>query len=111
MLATLTTAALITVSPMLWGSEGNNEENFFIKTATGTPAAETDFTEAAKNTIDCVVSIKSFATPRQQSISPFSDPFFEFFFGPGAGNSHRELATANAANRNQNRASSDSAQV
>ena len=32
MLATLTTAALITVSPMLWGSEGNNEENFFIKT-------------------------------------------------------------------------------
>ena len=52
MLATLTTAALITVSPMLWGSEGNNEENFFIKTATGTPAAETDFTEAAKNTIE-----------------------------------------------------------
>lgn len=90
MLATISAAALFTVAPMLWAGEEKNDENFFIKTATGA-STDTDFTEAAKNTIDCVVSIKSFATPRQQSISPFSDPFFEFFFGPGSsGNQRRQ---------------------
>ena len=89
MFATLSAAALFAVVPMLWAGEENSEDNFFIKTASGTPA-DTDFTEAAKNTIDCVVSIKSFATPRQQSVSPFNDPFFEFFFGPGTGSQRRQ---------------------
>ncbi len=51
------------------------------------PGIETDFTKAAENTINGVVSIKSYATPRgygnrrgSQS-DMFSDPFFEFFFG------------------------------
>ena len=89
MFASISAAALLTVVPLIWAGEENSDESFFIKTATGT-STDTDFTEAAKNTIDCVVSIKSFATPRQQSISPFSDPFFEFFFGPGSGSQRRQ---------------------
>lgn len=50
----------------------------------------TDFTHAAESTINGVVSIKSYATPRgyngygNQQQTPFSDPLFDFFFGsPG----------------------------
>ncbi|MCM1440475.1 MAG: Do family serine endopeptidase [Roseburia sp.] len=48
------------------------------------PAAENDFTKAAESSINGVVSIKSYATPKQYSggNNPFADPFFEFFFGP-----------------------------
>ena len=48
--------------------------------------AAPDFVTAAENTVNGVVSIKSFATPRYNSYSqsqPFSDPFFEYFFGGG----------------------------
>ena len=44
-----------------------------------------DFTQAAESTVNGVVSVKSFATPRarqqynQQDF--FNDPFFEYFFG------------------------------
>lgn len=48
----------------------------------------TDFTQAAESTINGVVSIKSFVTPRRQrnryygnQPDMFNDPFFEFFFG------------------------------
>ncbi len=42
-----------------------------------------DFTRAAEATVNGVVSIKSYATPRTvQTFNPFeSDPFFEYFFG------------------------------
>lgn len=51
----------------------------FIRTAS-TPSFETDFTTAAEKTVNEVVCIKSFATPRQQM---FGDPFgmFDYFFG------------------------------
>ncbi len=50
-------------------------------------AGTTDFTRAAEQAIEGVVSIKSFVTARQRSTyNPyddfFNDPFFEFFFGP-----------------------------
>lgn len=46
-------------------------------------AVETDFTKAAESTINGVVSIKSYASPKMQGgMQGFSDPFFEFFFGP-----------------------------
>lgn len=52
-----------------------------------------DFTKAAESTINGVVSIKSYATPRaqQQQFSPFGfdDPFFEYFFG-GGGNRRQQ---------------------
>lgn len=52
--------------------------------------SQEDFTGAAESTVNGVVSVKSYATPRSaRGISPFgssddlfsSDPFFEFFFG------------------------------
>ena len=45
------------------------------------PAVETDFTTAAENTVNAVVSIKSISTPKQSQLGGFSDPFFEYFFG------------------------------
>ncbi|MGM9803249.1 MAG: Do family serine endopeptidase [Muribaculaceae bacterium] len=57
----------------------------FIRTAARVPAVETDFTKAAESTINSVVSIKSYATPkRQQMQGGMFDPF-EFFFGPNSG--------------------------
>lgn len=50
---------------------------------------ETDFTHAAESTINGVVSIKSYATPRGYGYGSrsemFSDPLFDFFFGQGNG--------------------------
>ena len=68
----------------------NNDD--FVKTSTRNVAINgryrnaLDFTKAAESTINSVVSIKSFATPRQQQMygNGFVDPF-EFFFGPGFG--------------------------
>ncbi len=43
-----------------------------------------DFTAAAESTVNGVVSVKSYATPRvaqQRGNQFFNDPFFEFFFG------------------------------
>ena len=56
-------------------------------TACASPNAYPDFTDAAESTINGVVSIKSYASPRVQqyggSASPFdfSDPLLEYFFG------------------------------
>lgn len=55
----------------------------------GLPAAtvsQEDFIRAAEQTVNGVVSVKSFATPRQaySQGQQYADPFFEFFFGgPG----------------------------
>lgn len=60
-----------------------------FSTAAGSAMAfeNVDFTNAAEATVNSVVSIKSFSSARsQQYMNPFeSDPFFEYFFGPGAG--------------------------
>ncbi len=48
------------------------------------PTDQEAFINAAESTINGVVSVKSFATPRQQQqyYSPFDeDPFFQYFFG------------------------------
>lgn len=45
------------------------------------PGVENDFTTAAESTINGVVSIKSYATPRGRQSQGYSDPFFDFFFG------------------------------
>lgn len=89
---------VLAATPALWATverQAENRENDaqieqdgFIRTAASSSltAAPADFTKAAESTINCVVSIKSFATPRQSRMSGFNDPFFEFFFGPGYGN-------------------------
>jgi Do/DeqQ family serine protease len=49
--------------------------------------SQEDFTNAAEQTVNGVVSVKSYATPKQQSVQTFgnsdffNDPFFEYFFG------------------------------
>ena len=62
----------------------------FIRAAARPGALDTDFSVAAENSINSVVSIKSFAAARQQSASDMwgMDPF-EFFFGPGNGQNQR----------------------
>lgn len=56
------------------------------------PANPSDFTTAAESTINGVVSIKSYVTPRGYDRSGgngggfFDDPFFEYFFGNPGGN-------------------------
>lgn len=66
-----------------------NEESF-VKTATRLPDTTTDFTDVAEKTINSVVSIKSFETPRQQQMYGGDFDPFEFFFGPGFGQQRRQ---------------------
>lgn len=61
------------------------ETGQFIRTAAHPAAFETDFTVAAEKTVNEVVCIKSYATPRQNQYNGGGyDPFgmFDFFFGP-----------------------------
>lgn len=53
------------------------------KASMSAPGEPADFVEAAESTVNGVVSIKSFVTPKSQNIPQgYADPFFEFFFGP-----------------------------
>lgn len=59
-----------------------------VKVSATSAGVPTDFTQAAESTINGVVSIKSYVTPRSRNngyYRPqpnfFSDPFFDFFFG------------------------------
>lgn len=64
--------------------------NSYVNTA-GARMIDTsrDFTDVAESTINGVVSIKVYATPRQNYYQgDFIDPF-EFFFGPGFGGGQR----------------------
>lgn len=65
-----------------FSGQNNNGGVYTVAQRSITPP--TDFTHAAESTINGVVSIKSFATPRGYrygSGNSFSDPFFDFFFG------------------------------
>ena len=67
------------------------KDDGIVKTSTRTVPATSryagalDFTKAAETSINSVVSIKSFATPRQQQFYGGDFDPFEFFFGPGFG--------------------------
>lgn len=73
---------------------GNGTADAADTVAAYVPAAtisQADFIRASEQTVNGVVSVKSFATPRrnrqaQQGYgNPFNDPFFEFFFGQPGG--------------------------
>lgn len=56
--------------------------------APATTISQADFIKAAESTVNGVVSVKSYITPRRQAqqmqgygMDPFSDPFFQHFFG------------------------------
>lgn len=53
----------------------------YVFTASHNVTPATDFTSAAESTVNGVVSIKSYATPRMANQRGSIDPF-EFFFGP-----------------------------
>lgn len=67
-------------------AQTSNQDAQLFTVGAGT-SAPTDFTRAAESTINGVVSIKSYATPRGYNYNSnrgddfFSDPFFDFFFG------------------------------
>lgn len=64
-------------------SNSNVDANGHFYRASASAAFDTDFTAAAEKSVNAVVCIKSYATPRS-SRQQFIDPF-EFFFGPGYG--------------------------
>ncbi|MCM1020880.1 MAG: Do family serine endopeptidase [Muribaculum sp.] len=69
-------------SPLSTTATGASDGSLFTVSNAVTPP--TDFTHAAESTINGVVSIKSYATPRGYNMggqSQFNDPLFEFFFG------------------------------
>ncbi|MDE5650614.1 MAG: Do family serine endopeptidase [Duncaniella sp.] len=74
--------------------DNQDKVNRGLFTVSQTPSQTTDFTTAAESTINGVVSIKSYATPRgysQGSDGGFlSDPFFEYFFGSPGSNQRRQ---------------------
>ena len=68
----------------------NADDNGFFKTSTRNVDMSRDFTDVAESTINCVVSIKNLATPKQNYYQGgFIDPF-EVFFGPGYGQGQRK---------------------
>lgn len=72
-------AGIVTLSSLLSPDQSGSSAEF------QTPAS---FTTAAEQTINGVVSIKSYATPKgyaNHGGQQYYDPFFEFFFGPGQG--------------------------
>ena len=67
------------------------EEENFVKVSTRMPDASSDFTVVAEKTINSVVSIMSYETPRQQQMYGGGDwDPFDFFFGPGFGQQRRQ---------------------
>lgn len=67
-----------------------------LYTASHSATPPTDFTHAAESTINGVVSIKSYATPRggfpggSQRGGGFGDPLFDFFFGSPEGQGRQQ---------------------
>ncbi len=58
------------------------DRNIKARFANAQKAFDTDFTVAADMTVHAVVHVKTKAPRQQRQSDFFSDPFFEFFFGP-----------------------------
>ena len=87
-------------------SGSNNNEKRERHHTTGRVIYQDDFTNTAAETVNGVVSVKSYATPRQSygnrgGYDPFvDDPFFEFFFGsPRGGRQQRQQEQPKAEQR------------
>ena len=92
--AIFSAVAVCMAIPVIWANEKSEAKDSFTPTVAVSGTAPTDFTQAAESTINSVVSIKSFATPRRSYSSAFDDPFFEFFFGPGSSQQRRQQQKA-----------------
>lgn len=89
-------SALIMATPSAMSAEIATTESSAPRTTTSAPI---DFTKAAEATINRVVSIKSFATPRQSRMSEFNDPSLS---------SSSDQTSADASNNNHRRNQSHS---
>ncbi|MCM1482863.1 MAG: Do family serine endopeptidase [Muribaculaceae bacterium] len=73
-------------------ADANGSTGSLFTVSSSASAAMPDFTKAAESTINGVVSIKSYVTPRnsyyQGDMS--GDPFFDFFFGNPYGNRRQQ---------------------
>lgn len=70
---------------------GSSDDNGIVKTSSRGVETSTDFTAVAEKTVNSVVSILSYETPRQQQMYGGGDwDPFEFFFGPGFGQQRRQ---------------------
>lgn len=75
----------------LFDSGSSSSADAAVRKVSQLPANASDFTTAAESTINGVVSIKSYVTPRGYGNSGgngggfFNDPFFEYFFGSPGG--------------------------
>ena len=90
----LATSGVQTIKDIYINSQNDStaqvKDDGIVKTSTrnvstGRYGNALDFTKAAESTINSVVSIKSYATPRQQQFYGNDFDPFEFFFGPGYG--------------------------
>lgn len=77
-----------------------------VAAVAGASGAPADFTKAAESSIDGVVSIRSFATPRMNNsqwgnMEMFDDPFFDFFFGTPRQQQRRQPRRQQNDERNQ----------
>lgn len=74
-----------------------------------TPTSDTDFTIAAEKAVGGVVSIKSFVSQRSGGYNQrggndfFSDPFFEYFFGPQQRQQPQQRRRQNDSDESQQR--------
>jgi len=68
------------------------DKDFPTATSAGVPSAMTrdDFITASESTVNGVVSIKSYATPRQSMAVTEIDPLLEFFYGRPRGSRYAE---------------------
>lgn len=83
----LMTAAIAALAFTSCTAQDNKQDNTDFVTSTfgpGRTISQDDFIRTAEQTVNGVVSVKSYATPqrgRQGGYEGFSDPFLEYFFG------------------------------
>ena len=88
----LTLPAVIVAAAVAWAFARQSDAAETTPSADSRPVSErlisqADFVRTAEETVNGVVSVKSYATPRSrqaygnQGSQYYSDPFFEFFFG------------------------------
>lgn len=79
---TLATSHFSRNSEMVYKTGENKIPASYAAFANASSALDTDFTVAAELSVHAVVHVKTKTPMRAQSFGGFSDPFFEYFFGP-----------------------------
>jgi Do/DeqQ family serine protease len=81
---TISAATILAVAASAATTLAITSQTASAATTTQHVISQDDFTNAAESTVNGVVSVKSYATPRTRTMqgnNMFNDPFFDFFFG------------------------------